>query len=682
MANDPQIPDQSQGIEVLNPQGQRGTIPSEQVGDALKNGYKLTKHTLMYDSSGTPGLVPNEQLRDAIKAGYQTTPETQFEKDRAGAFQSTARDPRAQVGELIKNVVTNPRQLLSNAYEAGKGLVEGIGETATNIPGGPAGLIAAGKAGAQIGQEDLARKQAGRSALYRGTAAVGSALGVPVAQMEREADIGQPAGVVGAGVPLAAATVAPAALKFISEATAPARARLAQRFVEPVVRRPVTQTMENMRTGIDPARAIVREGLVGTKAGMETQAGARTAELKNAADNILQSSPNNRQLIDVNPIIDQSIDKAQAAARQLGSDARVSRLETLRQALHTEYGPTSGTPFEMNELKSKIGERAFGVGAYKGVEPVEESVAGALSDVYTGIKNAVNQSVPEAAPLNERMADAIQAESSMFRNRAAETGQSLQTVSPTKRAAGIVLSAPVRSGAARLISLGNKLPIPETTPPLPRFIGRGGPVVGPGGQTAPFGTGGGGAPMVTPPQTPVAPGPGSVNTANVTPESPLWTPAEQNPPFQMKPGGMWPPAPETPPTPQPPSTVAGPTPGSLSPGGVYRPPGGAYPITPQRGPVVPPTQPPVPSEGAPPPAVPSAPSGTTAASPSGGQPVPPTFPQISETPAPLNPQELADFTQELRRQGYKGPITADNIYQLMRQANEIRSATAGRQGPQ
>jgi hypothetical protein len=281
---------------------------------------------------------------------------------------------------------------------------------------------------------------------------------------------------------------------------------------------------------------------------------------------------------------------------------------------------------------------------------------GALTEVG---KNLGNAQVPTPAPLLTRLANSTR-----------------MVLSPTfareylsKPVSTLLdLKNPNRLAAKSSAALGRSDLSPAQPPPVRPTVYNPdlrppGPVVGPTPGAPPPQTGGGGAPMVTPPQTPVAPGPGTVNTANATPESPMWTPAEQNPPFQMKPGGMWEPQPLSIGTGGT-SGTAGAAPGSLSPGGVYRPPGGAYPIAP-------PTQPPVPSsQGAPP----SAANAVLGSSPEGTQ-VPPTFPKISEQPQPLNPQELSDFTQTLRGLGYKGPITADNIHELMRQANEIRSAT-------
>jgi hypothetical protein len=60
---------------------------------------------------------------------------------------------------------------------------------------------------------------------------------------------------------------------------------------------------------------------------------------------------------------------------------------------------------------------------------------------------------------------------------------------------------------------------------------------------------------------------------------------------------------------------------------------------------------------------------------------PPTLPLPPlPAPAPINPQELADFTRTLRGMGYQGPVTVDNINELLRRANEIRSSMAMRRG--
>ena len=92
-----------------------------------------------------------------------------------------------------------------------------------------------------------------------------------------------------------------------------------------------------------------------------------------------------------------------------------------------------------------------------------------------------------------------------------------------------------------------------------------------------------------------------------------------------------------------------------------------------RGPYRPPTptgRPALPAPSAGPATMPPVPQSSTA---------PPTLPPLP-TPSPINPQELADFTRTLRGMGYQGPVTADNINELLRRANEIRSSMAARRG--
>jgi hypothetical protein len=114
-------------------------------------------------------------------------------------------------------------------------------------------------------------------------------------------------------------------------------------------------------------------------------------------------------------------------------------------------------------------------------------------------------------------------------------------------------------------------------------------------------------------------------------------------------------------------------------GAVIRFDAGGNPVPPEGGDIAPPTLPPVPSPQGPPPASP--PTGSAAQPPPPGSAAPSFVPgkmapnsnPFPETPAPINPQELADFTQTLRGMGYEGPITNDNLPLLMRRANEIRS---------
>lgn len=242
-----------------------------------------------------------------------------------------------------------------------------------------------------------------------------------------------------------------------------ARAAMAEKAVAPLVRKPLGATMEDARFGRNPAQAIVDEGLSGTKESMVQQASKRIGDLSDAIDTQLKAHPNANAQIDVAPIIDKAIGDATQAAKRVGNKAAVSRLSDLGDALKSEYGPTKGTPFEMNHLKRQVGDAAHDLGAFKSTDPLESSAAAAMGDVYTGIKNAVNKQVPEIAPINDRISNLMSAKTGLTRNIALEENKSplsglSMTNLPFKLAEKVIGSAPVRTLAGNM--LGSRLEMP------------------------------------------------------------------------------------------------------------------------------------------------------------------------------------------------------------------------------
>src|SRR6185369_5034469 len=265
--------------------------------------------------------------------------------------------------------------------------------------------------------------------------------------------------------------------KVVADATAPARNALAQKIVSPMTFENVGETAADVRTGTDPARGIVDEGLVGTKkglAGAPNKPGkidARLGELKSSADNILQNHPNSRQLIDAEPIIDSAIDKAIGETQKIAGST--SRLEELRTALKTKYGKTQGTPYEINNLKTDIQKAASDLGAYKNTQPIEASIARAMGDTANRLKNAVNEKVPEAADLNQRMSDLIDAKAGITRKVNAAKGEDLfggHTGITGKVAQRVLGNAPVRTGIARVLNAGNVKGVPSSQNYIPPQI--------------------------------------------------------------------------------------------------------------------------------------------------------------------------------------------------------------------
>lgn len=262
----------------------------------------------------------------------------------------------------------------------------------------------------------------------------------------------------------AAAEATPQLLEGAGNALNAARAGAARKLIQPLVYEGPGEAMADTRFGQDPARGIQQAGIYGTKEGMARDAGERIGQLKDASNKILQNHPNANVKIDAAPHIDAAINDAIQNTRETAGSTE--RLERLREELKSSYGKTSGTPLEMNDLKGKIQDAADRLGAYKNTAPEEGTIARALGDTARRIKEQVNQTVPEVAPLNAQMADLSDARSGLNRKVQIAKGEDLLGGDlfdiPSRAARRTIGSAPVRSGIARALSLGLKEPIPET----------------------------------------------------------------------------------------------------------------------------------------------------------------------------------------------------------------------------
>lgn len=263
-----------------------------------------------------------------------------------------------------------------------------------------------------------------------------------------------------------AAGGATASMSSLGPKTAALRTSLAEKSVSPLVYENVGETAADTRMGVNPERALTREGLVGSKKSIASQAATRTAELKTAANQIIQNHANANVQLDAEPIIDAAIDKAIESSEKTASGTK--HLEDLRTALKTKYGKLQGTPLEMNNLKSDIQDAAANQGAYKNTQPVEASKAAAMSDAARGIKDKVNETIPEAQPLNERMADLFDARRGLERSIAADKGRSsfggFHEGAASRMLNNTLGSAPMRTGIARALMTGLTKDVPAPIP--------------------------------------------------------------------------------------------------------------------------------------------------------------------------------------------------------------------------
>jgi hypothetical protein len=167
---------------------------------------------------------------------------TEFEKERTDV---AAKSPVSRFG--------------SAAWGATKGLAGGLlemGENAMN----PGRTVA--NAVGQFATEDINRKQMGRSVPYRAVAGLGSMLGVPAAQMEERADVGDTAGVLGAAAPITAAAVASPFAPKIAESGFEAARDFPGRASEAVRVRPQATLKDPTPTGkLKPWARVASHGI-------------------------------------------------------------------------------------------------------------------------------------------------------------------------------------------------------------------------------------------------------------------------------------------------------------------------------------------------------------------------------------------------------------------------------------
>lgn len=323
-------------------------------------------------------------------------------------------------------------------------------------------------------QHEEEQKQSGYGTMYRklGTP-LAEGVGVNLRGMEESAKEGSPGGVIGhaAAVPTAIAAtyglgkITPPMLQGINRG----RTALAERIVSPLVYEGTGEGVADLRAGQSAARGLVKEGMMGTKARLLDKIDSRLNELKPVADKILENHKNSRTLLNVEKEIDGGIDSAIEAEQKAGATEVIPRLENLRTALKTKFGKIEGTPREINDLKTDIQKTAAGRGAYKNTVPVEGSTANALRDIANRIRSRVDTAVPEAAEINGRMSDLLDAPSPLTKKLVQERGGARMPGEGVIREAlhKTAGSAPVRTGVARMLTLGQKAGIPKVSPYVP-----------------------------------------------------------------------------------------------------------------------------------------------------------------------------------------------------------------------
>lgn len=178
-------------VPIFAPDGTLGDIPADQLMAAVKAGAKPGVHITSPD--GKDGVIPADRTREAVQAGAKIVPIQDQPVQHPGFW--------ALMGSDLKGLLT-PRGF--NPYP-------GMGQEEKS------------EAAAEAGQQDLQRKQEGRSLAYRVGVPFAESVGANVPGMEQAAREGDVGGVLGhAAAPVAALATAealregvPAAVKAV-----------------------------------------------------------------------------------------------------------------------------------------------------------------------------------------------------------------------------------------------------------------------------------------------------------------------------------------------------------------------------------------------------------------------------------------------------------------------------------
>lgn len=196
----------------------------------------------------------------------------------------------------------------------------------------------------------------------------------------------------------------------------------------------------------NPAKALLNEGITtpftgdleaykdALRAGASSQdayqaAGGRIAavsakisQLSPQIDALLSKSTAQIPVADVidKPLMDAVSEIAgNRAMTQVEKDAAIGQLGALQQSLKQGLGDTI-TPLQANQIKQMIGNRIN----WAGNIAVTDEVKPAYRAVYGSLKQAVNNSVPEVAPINERLTNLLAAQTDLHKlMQAEEVGQ-------------------------------------------------------------------------------------------------------------------------------------------------------------------------------------------------------------------------------------------------------------------
>ena len=223
-----------------------------------------------------------------------------------------------------------------------------------------------------------------------------------------------------------------------------------------------------LRAGNTPAEAAQAAG------GRFAAVSQRINELAPRLASVLSKS---QATIPVSDVIDKPLNQAafdiiaNPAMTDLEKDTAVNQLGALQKTLKQGLGPNA-TPSQLQAIKQAIGNRVN----WGGNVAVTDEVKPAYRAVYASLKNGINQAVPEAGPINERLTNLLAAQSDLDNlARAEEVGRG---VGLSRGKIGSSLFGAVEAGAGKLLPSATNLNNPLTRASIGAAAGLPEPLLG------------------------------------------------------------------------------------------------------------------------------------------------------------------------------------------------------------
>lgn len=384
------------GVKFSDPDGNIRYAPPDKVPEISQHGGKILPMQEQSAPKSIPGFLANLGSAMANRVGVPMSPGDVSEAGQA-------------LGSDVAGIVKGAPKMAMDALKHSAGL--GYADDAKRIM-----------------QQAQTFKEQGAgpnpySPAYRILSPLAENLGINVQGMQQSATQGSPGGVMGHAATVPAVMAATEGLAkgigFAGDMASGARGAIVDPVAKGAITKLIKPTAGDLKFGRDPAGAVIKEGITANSLeDLGPKVYEKAREVGQQIDQALQGPSAQGKIIDVKQAL-KPIDDGMVKALQNGEKAVYDRLRDLKQQLTqtwAEDGETGSikpsgpknlqlSPLEATKFKRQVGDMT----RWTGTDPFETDINAVKADIFSNVKNLVNQAVPEVGPLNQRYADLVSA---------------------------------------------------------------------------------------------------------------------------------------------------------------------------------------------------------------------------------------------------------------------------------